>query len=916
MKEKYTLRSKFSSDYKKYYEVDLFRREGFIRKKCSECGRYFWTLDSERKVCPEPPCQRYDFLGNPPTSKRFDYAETWNQVEKYFVNNNHTSIKRYPVVCRWRPDLFFTVASIIDFQRVEGGEIIFDLPANPLIVPQMCLRFNDIQNVGVSGKHYSSFCMIGQHSIDGEKGGYWKDRCIDLDFELLTGPFGIKPEEVVFTEDVWIGYGAFGYSLEYNVRGLELGNAVFTEFKGTPSDFKVMDERVIDMGAGLERLNWITQGTPTSYDSVFGPVLKRMISNCKLIYDPVLYLKYARIAGVLNLDEISDLHSAKRKIANELEIPLDYLKTQTSGLEALYALADHVRTLVFAITDGGLPSNVGGGYNLRVVLRRALSFINEFKWDISLEEVANWHIDYFKAIYPELAEHKEDVAIILKVEEERFRNTLRRTNGIVSRIVKSGKTPSDDDLIQLYDSEGVTPDLLRDQGLKIEVPVNFYAKVTERHMKEREEQHIKKFDVENLPDTRLLFYENEDLFEFDSKIIRIFDDKFIVLNETAFYPRSGGQEPDLGYIDSAEVQDVEKYGNIIIHKLNKHNLIEGQAVKCKINSNRRRILALHHTATHIVNGAAKKVLGNWVWQHSAFKGVDKARLDITHFAHLTDEEITKIETQANNVILSNIPVIKENLSRSRAEKKFGFKLYQGGVVPNRDLKIINISGWDVEACGGLHATRTGDLGIIKILKSERVQDGVERIEFVTGEPALKYIQMQEDRLKKISAELECPQDMTVSAVIDIKKQVSDLENRQKQLIKRLANYEVETISSNSTNINDLKIRLLMEEGLSEEYHIIVGEKSINREPKLIYCGFMIKNENVKLFIFCGEEARKRGVEAGKVAKEVAKILGGSGGGDARFGQGGGRSIEKISNAEDTLKGVISDLVSGDSLGME
>src|SRR3989304_2614211 len=231
MKEKDTLKSKFSSDYKKYYEVDLFRREGFIRKKCSECGRYFWTLDSERKVCPEPPCQRYDFLGNPPTSKRFDYAETWNQVEKYFVNNNHTSIKRYPVVCRWRPDLFFTVASIIDFQRVEGGEIIFDLPANPLIVPQMCLRFNDIQNVGVSGKHYSSFCMIGQHSISDEGKGYWKDRCVDLDFE---------------------------------------------------------------------RFSWITQGTPTSYDAVFGPALKQMMARCNIEYDPEFYLRYARLAGVLN----------------------------------------------------------------------------------------------------------------------------------------------------------------------------------------------------------------------------------------------------------------------------------------------------------------------------------------------------------------------------------------------------------------------------------------------------------------------------------------------------------------------------------------------------------------------------------------------------------------------------------------
>jgi alanyl-tRNA synthetase len=907
MKDKDTLRTKFSLNPKRYYEVDLFINEGFIRKKCKQCGRFFWTLISDRELCPEPPCQSYDFLGDPPTNRRFDYIDAWRQVESFFVKNGHTSVKRYPVVCRWRPDLFFTVASIVDFQRIEGGEVVFDLPANPLIVPQTCLRFNDIQNVGVSGKHYSSFCMIGQHSLAVE-GGYWKDKCIELDFQLLTGPFGIKPEEVIFTEDVWVGYGAFGYSLEYNVRGLELGNAVFTEFKGTPANYKIMEDKIIDMGAGLERFSWITQGTPTSYDAVFGPVMKRMIVRSNIEYDLDFYLKYSKIAGVLNLDEVSDIVKAKSMLAKKLDISVKDLNQKTSEIEALYTLADHTRTLVFAIADGGLPSNVGGGYNLRVILRRALSFLDKYKWNMNLEEIATWHIDYLVDIYPDLAEHTDEVAGILKVEEKRYRNTLERTGRIVNNIGIKGKIPSEKELLQLYDSEGITPEMLKEQGLQFEIPADFYSKVTELHMIDREEISPQKFDVEKIPNTRLLFYEDLNLFEFEARIIKIFEGNYVILDKTAFYPRSGGQEPDFGYLGSYEVQDVEKYGNVIMHKMGPNELAEGQIVRCKIDSHRRGILARHHTATHLVNGAAQKILGSWVWQHSAFKDVDKARLDITHYAHLTNEEISKIESLANEAVLSNLPVISETLTRSLAEQKYGFRLYQGGVVPTSELRVLNISGWDVEACGGTHSSRTGDLGIIKILKSERIQDGVERIEFVAGEPALKYIQLREKILSGISEEVESPQDKVGEAVIDLKKSYDDLKRKYRQVTKQLANYEVSKIRGEATNIKDLKLYISASESLDEDYHIAVGEKVIVEEPYIVYCGFSLNKKNVRIYVFCGIEAQKLGVTADILVKDTAKNLGGSGGGNSKFGQGGGRRIDKISEATESLKNKISSLI--------
>ena len=147
------LQERFSGEYQKYYLVDLFKKKGFVRKQCPSCGKHFWTLRPDRVKCDDSTCSPYTFIGDPPTKKRLDYISAWKTVERFFVKNGHTSVPRYPVVSRWRPDLFFTVASIVDFQRIEAGKVVFELPHNPLVVPQMCLRFNDIPSVGVSGKH-------------------------------------------------------------------------------------------------------------------------------------------------------------------------------------------------------------------------------------------------------------------------------------------------------------------------------------------------------------------------------------------------------------------------------------------------------------------------------------------------------------------------------------------------------------------------------------------------------------------------------------------------------------------------------------------------------------------------------------------------------------------------------------------
>ncbi len=903
MKEKDALRQKFSSEPDRYYKVHLFDREGFIRKQCQSCGKFFWTLDNERKTCPEQPCQFYEFLGSPPTKVKLGYVETWKKIEEFFVRNGHASVRRYPVVCRWRPDLFFTVASIIDFQRIEGGKAIFELPVNPLIVPQMCLRFNDIHNVGVSGRHYTSFCMIGQTALANSE-GYWKDRCIDLDYDMLTKVLQIPKEEIVFLEDVWLGYGAFGYSLEYHVRGLELGNAVFTQFEGSVDNYREMDEKVIDMGAGLERLSWITQGTPMSYDCVFGPVVQRMIEESRVEYDRNLLMRYARISGTINFDETPGLQNTKAMVASKLDIPLDELNRKIAPLEAIYAIADHARTLAFAIADGGLPSNVGGGYNLRIIYRRAVDFLSDFKWNLRLEDVANWHIDYLKEMYPELDEHRGDIETILGVEERRYGSSKERIGKIAATLQKSSKTLGEEDLIRLYDSEGITPDLLKKQGIPVDIPPDFYAKVTARHTVPKKTIETYMFNVEDLPPTRLLFYEDQGLFDFTANVLRIFDERFVVLDRTAFYARSGGQEPDLGYIGEYKVVDVEKYGHVVVHELRSARLKDGEVVRCRVDEQRRGVLMRHHTATHVLNGATRKLLGSWVWQHSAYKDIDKARLDITHYAHLTKEEVQKLEEMANEIVLRNIPVVKEVLPRNVAESRYGFQIYQGGVVPGKEIRIQNIQGWDVEACGGTHCERTGDIGLIKILRAERVQDGVERLEFVAGEPALRFVQTQAQTLAEISQQTGAQPEKLIEAISNNMVQLESLKRQQKALTKRISPSLTKEIVLSATSMDGVKLHISSDEELDDEFHIAIGEQAVSLTPELVYSVFLSRNGRVRILIFSGRGAQGKGVHAGNATREVAKLVGGSGGGDASFGQGGGTLTQNINEAKKTLATII------------
>lgn len=909
--EKQSPLSLFSSNPDKYYKVSLFDDIGFKRQSCKLCGKYFWSI-KDKESCPEH--ENYSFIGDPPTQKRLDFVNAWKELSSFFKKNNHEIIQRYPVVCRWREDLYFTIASIVDFQRVMNGKIVFEIPKNPLVVPQMCLRFNDIENVGLTGRHYTSFCMIGQTCNADAAGGYWKDKCIELDHSLLKDVFGIKSDEITFVEDVWMGAGAFGYSLEYYVRGLELGNAVFTEFEGDQYNYRTLDNKIIDMGAGLERLSWITLGTPTSYDATFGPVLRKLADKFGIDIDSKseLLSQYFRRFSEMHTHYQDDVTLLKTNIAKELGLTFESLEKTILPFEALSIIADHSRTLMFGISDGCLPSNVGGGYNLRIVLRRTLALLARFGWNIDLAEVMDMHIEQLESMYPELKEHKNDVRTIIQIESDRYSSSKERMYQIANSMIKSKNSPSTEDLIRMYESDGITPDFLLESGVIEKIPPDFYVKLSELHSSHESKQVLDIEPVTGIEPTRLLYYENESIREFDARVLKVLKDKYLILDKTAFYPRGGGQEPDFGSIEDIRITDVIKQNNIVLHKMqtsSKDHFVENKVVHGIIDNTRRRSITKNHSATHILNSAARNSLGSWVWQNSAFKDEHYARLDITHHSALTKEQIKQIEKTANEVVQKNLPIIINIQERSDAESRYTFRIYQGGAVPSNNVRIVNIDGWDVEACGGTHVNKTGEIGLIKILKTERIQDGAVRLEFVSGNNALQYIQSQDSQLHHIAQSLGSSREKVGESLGKMIAENELMKRKLRSLVNKFSDNMASIVAQKATRTGvGIKIYGIYDDQVGDDYYIALGEKSTYVDPFLVFVALVQDQDRIRVIVFAGEESRKI-LKASRLAKEISLKLGGTGGGGTdKFAQGGGRDKNRVQDCLKNLESLITSIL--------
>ena len=741
-------KAKASRNPEKYYAVEVLKQEGFERKQC-KCGTFFWTA-SGSDVCGDPACSGgFRFIDGSPAKNELDYIEVWEEFSRLFKKWGYTPIPRYPVVARWRDDTDFVQASIYDFQPyVVSGEI--KPPANPLVVPQFCLRFNDIDNVGITGAHYTGFVMIGQHAFvphrEWDQPKYFRDI-----HNWLKEGLGLPNDEITFHEDAWAGGGNFGPCMEFFSRGLELGNQVYMLYEVTASGNKELPLRVLDMGMGHERNAWFTKAASTSYETTFPTVCQKLKHITGIKVDDKLMRKFLPYSSYLNIDEVEDVGKAWKDVAGKVGVDVKELKDSILPLSAVYSIGEHSRALLVALSDGALPSNVGGGYNLRVILRRALGFIDQYGWKLDLREICELHAKYLKALYPEIMENLDEVNEILEVERKKYEQKKEKSHSIISKLMQT--EIDEGKLLQLYDSQGITPELIRQEaaklGKEVKIPENFYAKVSELHEKGVQKHATitgHQLDLKGVPNTKGLYFDDYNKLKFTGKVMKVIG-KYVVLDQTAFYPTSGGQIHDSGTLAGERMVNVFKQGGVIVHELeSEHEFPVGEEVEGVIDGERRKQLAQHHTATHIVNAAARKVLGNHVNQAGAKKDLDKATLDITHFNNLTEEESERVEEEANRTIYENIPIKLSFMHREEAEKNFGMRIYQGGAVPGKELRIVDIYGVDVECCGGTHLNNTGEAGRIRILKSNKVSDSIVRITFTAGAASEKEVRVEESIL--------------------------------------------------------------------------------------------------------------------------------------------------------------------------
>ncbi len=809
----------FSDHAEKYYPIKFLKSEGFFRGKCEKCGKHFWSQDKTRKICGDSECiGQITLFSEKLDIKKQSYAEVWYNYCEFFKKRDYVSINRYPVVARWNATVDFTIASIAAFQPfVVSGEV--EPPADKLVIPQFCLRFGDIDNVGVTGSHCTGFVMIGQHAfVSQEK---WNQEQLFQDiYEYLINIVKLPKNELILHEDAWAGGGNYGPCVEFFSRGIELFNQVYMMFEHHEKKDIPLKLKILDMGLGMERIAWFTQRTTTMYDAVFPQTIEKLKKKTGVKFDLELYSKFAPYASLLNVDEAENIDENWKKISEKLNISLSELKNKIEPMTAIYSIAEHTRTLLVAITDGGLPSNTGGGYNLRVILRRALNFINKYKWNTKLSQVAEWNATELKELFPELEENIKEVKEILDYETEKYYESLKRNKQTIENLAKKNIDLDSKMLLELYDSKGITPYEISEQ-IKINIPKNFYALVSDLHEKKQELTQTKvdsTLNLEGIDESEILYFDDYSFTEFNSIILKI-EKNNIILDKTAFYPTSGGQLHDKGKIKNANVIKVFKQKKHIVHVVDDaSNLKEKEIVHCIIDFDRRLQLAQHHTATHIVNGASRMILGNHIWQAGASKTLKKARLDITHYKQISKEELQAIEELSNKIISDNLTINSALLPRHIAEEKYGFRIYQGGAVPGKVLRIIEIPEIDVEACGGTHLNSTSETAKIRILKTSKLQDSIVRIEFTAGQAAVNFELDKNKTIDELEKLLNCTKEQIPGRVEELFnnwKQAKKLKKKNQSVSNEILKLHSENIFKGDILIETAKILKTQKEHITK-----------------------------------------------------------------------------------------------------
>jgi len=933
-------------------DLAVFHENGFLRKQCTITGLWFWTTDEARETCGDTTEDEYSFIGAPliqgyPMRGKALKDAMRETFLNFFEKKQHTRVEPYPVLARWRDDIHLTIASIADFQpHVTSGEV--EPPANPLTISQPCIRLTDVDAVGRSGRHLTTFEMMAHHVFNRPDEGrmfYWMEECVRYCHELMTEALGIDAKEITYVENPWCGGGNAGAAVEVIVGGLELATLVFMNMEEHPDGdvelkgdtYREMPLQIIDTGYGLERFCWAAAGTPTIYESIYPETtawLKDLAQFSNITRQwPDLDLdallgEMSRLNGIMNIVpgvDADDLRATflRRLAERGVVVSAEQFSAVTEPLAKIYAIPDHLHALCNMLGDGLVPSNAKAGYLARMLARRTLRLRDELNLSVSLAELARHHIEV--NLGGAMMKQTHDGLLgILELEESRYGEMLRKGGNVINtqlkQLDKNAKRIPDEILFNMNDSHGLAPDmavnLAREAGWSsVSVRTGFAAEMAERHAKMAKKAaqsvEVKPLveHVPSLPSTQLLYYDDVQQQEFDASVLAcmplIGDDlpegatHGVILDKSCFYPEGGGQEGDHGALktdsNQCNVIDTRKVGDHVLHLVD-GTFETGDLVHGSIDWKRRKQLMDHHTAVHIVGGAARQVLGPHIYQAGANKSTEMARLDITHYNRLTRVDLDAIEALANDVLVQVQRTEKTELNRKDADKKYGFDLYQGGAPKGSSIRILRIADHDIQACGGTHHDEPGQIGSIRIVRSSAVQDGVERLHIVAGQAALRYASDQDQILRQISEMYGVPN-------ADLPRTSERFYNEWKEQRKRIESLEAEIVrlrtsggGSDSQELDGVRIVIMEAHGNLKKMTKMLKELTLDADqPTLAVLGS--KEGGGKLMIAVTENtvAAER-YDAVALLREIAPHIRGGGGGRPTLAQGGGSHAEGLDDA--------------------
>ncbi|MDH8711177.1 alanyl-tRNA synthetase [Micromonospora sp. 1209] len=843
------------------------------------------------------------------------------------------------------PTLLWINSGVATLKKYFDGRVV---PENPRICnAQKSIRTNDIENVGKTARHHTFFEMLGNFSI----GDYFKEEAIEWAWEFLTSDewigfdpnllsvtvhpedeeayvlwrdkMGVPEERIIRLEgNFWdIGEGPSGPNTEIfydrgeaygndmndpelypggeNERYLEVWNLVFSEFNHNPDGtYTPLPKKNIDTGMGLERMVSVIQNVPTNFDTdLFMPIIR-----------------------------------AVETISGE-----SYGESKEKDT-AFKVIADHIRTVAFAVSDGALPSNEGRGYVLRRLLRRAVRYAKTihihrpFMYDL-VPVVA----EIMKDFYPDVQAKEEFIAKVIKNEEERFHETLNEGLAILSEVIKKERDNgssqiSGKDVFKLYDTYGFPVELTEEYAEDENMTVDREGFQLEME-KQRERARNARQDVGSMQvqggalgdikaESTFVGYEN---LTADARIIELLQNGEIVteahegetvqilLDETPFYAESGGQVADKGTLKSAEaiidIKDVKKAPNgQHVHEgvVVSGTVQKGIEVTAEVESALRKGIVKNHTATHLLHQALKDVLGSHVNQAGSLVNENRLRFDFSHFGQVTKEELSQIEKIVNEKIWEGISVAIDLKPIAEAKEMGAMALF--GEKYGDIVRVVQVGDYSIELCGGCHVQNTAEIGLFKIASESGIGAGTRRIEAVTGKGAYEELNDQLAILEKAANELKSNTKDVPKRIASLQADLKEVQRENESLLAKLSQAEAGSILEKVIEVGGVNV-LTEKVNAKDMNHLrtMVDELKAKLGSAVIVLG-AVQNGKVNISAGVTKDVIEKGLHAGKLVKQAAEICGGGGGGRPDMAQAGGKQPEKLEEAlatvEESVKSVL------------